>query len=332
MKSIYFFLILMLTLGLSTTSSAQDPCTSSETLPSWDGLIYSNGDGTGYIEILAPMGLFNIALDPIESRNLTLLQPQSLQGLPIPAFHPAGEALDAGFTAWAFSSSTAPIQIRQPIKAPRVASSILALQALDGCNRIQYIGFSPLPVELVDIGILTDGPAVQLTWSTSSETNNQGFKVLYRQQGGLEEWTESGWVAGAGTVSSPRNYTYSINDLAPGSYAFRLMQVDYDGSFVYSKEVETQVTLPATFLLSAPYPNPFNPTAQVDLAVGATQQIGVALYDLTGRQVLTVYDGLLHANTQRTLSLDASFLPSGTYLLRVQGESFSATRPLTLLK
>jgi len=44
-----------------------------------------------------------------------------------------------------------------------------------------------------------------------------------------------------------------------GTYSYRLKQIDRNGNFEYSKEVEAAVTMtPNTILLGQNYPNPFN--------------------------------------------------------------------------
>lgn len=84
--------------------------------------------------------------------------------------------------------------------------------------------------------------------------------------------------------------------------------------------------------LSAPVPNPTRDTAELALAVDVAQTVTVGVYDMTGRLVATVYDGAARPDTPVTLSVDASELPAGVYLVRVQGETFERSRMLTLTR
>jgi len=88
---------------------------------------------------------------------------------------------------------------------------------------------------------------------------------------------------------------------------------------------------PDGFVLEANYPNPFNPTTTLAFSLPSSQPVTLTVYDLTGRVVATLVDGLLSAGSH-TVTFRADHLPSGTYLYRLDAGPFSQTRRLTLLK
>jgi hypothetical protein len=186
-----------------------------------------------------------------------------------------------------------------------------------------------LPVELTAFSALADGSTALLTWQTASETNNAGFEVEYWTR---ETWQQLGFVEGMGTTNTPQSYAYRKSDLDPGRHVFRLRQVDYDGTFDYSPEVEVTIEVSGAYVLSDIFPNPFNPQATFTLAVGSEQRVRVAVYDLLGRQVALLHDSLLKAATAQRFTFDSAGLPSGTYLLYVSGNTFRETRTLVLAK
>ena len=186
-----------------------------------------------------------------------------------------------------------------------------------------------LPVELASFEAALDGNAAVLRWRTRSESDNAGFEVQVKQG---EAFEALGFVNGAGTTTEARSYEFRTESLAPGRYVFRLKQLDFDGTFVFSPEVEVTVETPGTYQLSEVYPNPFNPRASVTLAVAQAQEVTVALYDVQGRRVAVVHSGFLEADTQRTFTIDGSNLAGGVYVLQVKGTTFSAERMVTLLK
>ncbi len=52
--------------------------------------------------------------------------------------------------------------------------------------------------------------------------------------------------------------------LQHGTYKYRLKQIDFDGSFTYSNEIEVEVDFtPKEFVLYQNYPNPFNPSTTI---------------------------------------------------------------------
>lgn len=92
------------------------------------------------------------------------------------------------------------------------------------------------------------------------------------------------------------------------------------------------VDQPDNFVLSAAYPNPFNPQTTFSLGVEERQDVKVEVFNLLGRSVKVLFEGTMDADETRTFTFDAGDLPSGIYLYRVRGENFTATRQMTLLK
>ncbi len=189
-----------------------------------------------------------------------------------------------------------------------------------------------LPVELVSFDAQLDGQAAELRWETASETNNAGFEIQQFSTDGAATWEALGWVEGHGTTLEAQTYSYRVDFLAAGTYRFRLKQIDFDGTFEYSPEVEVAVGIPSAYHLSPAYPNPFNPETQFSLSVAQAQQVQVAVYDIMGRRVAMLYDGLIEAQTTRAMMFEAESLPSGLYLIRVLGERFVTSQTVTLVK
>ena len=186
-----------------------------------------------------------------------------------------------------------------------------------------------LPVEIGTFDALSDGADVTLAWTTTSEKQNAGFEVQHKVNDTFEAM---GFMEGAGTTSQPQTYSFRADDLAPGQHTFRLKQIDLDGSFHYSPTVATMIDLPGAYLLSAAYPNPFNPQTQFTLMVAQTQQVQVGVYDLLGRQVAQLHNGMLSSNEAHMFRFAGEHLTSGIYLIRAVGEQFATVRQVTLLK
>jgi len=141
-----------------------------------------------------------------------------------------------------------------------------------------------------------------------------------------------GWVEGHGTTLEAQRYSFQVEDLSPGRHVFRLKQVDFDGQFEYSPEIELSVELPEAFVVSKVYPNPFNPEASLSFGVRQEQAVRIELFNMLGQRVKVLYEGRPSAGTTKTLRIDGSDLNSGVYLLRVQGERFVDTQTITLVK
>lgn len=190
---------------------------------------------------------------------------------------------------------------------------------------------TPLPVELVAFTARASGFSVDLRWQTLSEQHNRGFEIEWQAAPALT-WTTLAQVPSQAEGAGGAAYAYTAEALVIGTHRFRLKQVDLDGRFTYSPQVEVEVTLPEGYQLSAVYPNPFNPQAQFTLALAATQPVEIALYDLLGRRVALLHQGELVGQKTHTFTVEGQALASGLYFLRVQGRSFQRVRSLTLLK
>jgi hypothetical protein len=203
-----------------------------------------------------------------------------------------------------------------------------------GVDNLTGFGFinalqATLPVELTTFNAVTDSDGVLLMWETASETNNAGFRVEQRSAGGAFE--PIAFVPGAGTTTETQTYQHRATGLTPGVYAFRLQQIDTDGTVHTSPEVEVALSLDTPFALSAAYPNPARSAVHLDLTVRRTQAVRAIVHDALGRHVRTLHNGPVNANEPLSLALQAETLPSGMYLIQVRGESFSATRRVTVV-
>ena len=197
-------------------------------------------------------------------------------------------------------------------------------------NRTFETTSTVLPVELTRFDAVADARAVLLTWETASETNNAGFEIEHRRDGGFRA---IGFVAGAGSTTESRHYRHPVEGLEPGRHVFRLKQVDFDGTFAYSPEVEVNVAMPAAFVLEPAYPNPFNPTTTLRFAVREARAVRVELYDAMGRLVNVLYSGVPASGETLSVHVDGGAMASGAYFVRLAGEGgIHAVQRILLVK
>jgi photosystem II stability/assembly factor-like uncharacterized protein len=79
------------------------------------------------------------------------------------------------------------------------------------------------------------------------------------------------------------------------------------------------------------YPNPFNPDAELRFALDRTERVTLAVYNLNGRRVETLTDGVLAAG-QHAFVWNAAQFASGIYFARLQTEHAASTTKLALLR
>jgi hypothetical protein len=88
--------------------------------------------------------------------------------------------------------------------------------------------------------------------------------------------------------------------------------------------------IPKEYALSV-YPNPFNPTTTLEIALPKAGMVHVNVYDIIGRLVTEVVSGELEAGFHK-VSFDATSLPSGLYFARISSRDFVMTKKLMLVK
>ncbi|MDZ7624523.1 MAG: T9SS type A sorting domain-containing protein [Ignavibacteriaceae bacterium] len=185
-----------------------------------------------------------------------------------------------------------------------------------------------VPVELVSFTGSVEGNDVILTWNTATEVNNQGFEVQRKTSG---EYERVGFVEGKGTTTEVQNYLFRDKDLLSGAYTYRLKQMDYDGSFAYSDEVEIEIEQPSVFYLGQNYPNPFNPSTNIKYSIPADGVVTLKVYDILGKEVSTLVNEYQQAGTFEVV-FDGSNLASGVYYYQLITGELNATKKLMLTK
>ena len=98
-----------------------------------------------------------------------------------------------------------------------------------------------------------------------------------------------------------------------------------------SIEQVSAAEIPSEISLIQNYPNPFNTVTTVEFDLDRAQNVTLTVHDVTGRQVAVLVDGRKTAGTYR-VQFDASNLPSGPFLCRLNTQTESLTRTMTLLK
>jgi hypothetical protein len=99
------------------------------------------------------------------------------------------------------------------------------------------------------------------------------------------------------------------------------------------------VAVPDGITLEQNYPNPFNPATVVQFSVYREARVRLAVYDLTGREVAVLVDGVVQPGVHAA-RWDASGMASGVYFYRLsagtgpdmQAGGETRTRRMTLVR
>lgn len=198
---------------------------------------------------------------------------------------------------------------------------------------LKYNDTTYIPVELTSLSIKVVDKNVLMNWTTATEINNKGFEIE-RSDVGLKrlEWKNIGFVEGNGTTTKINHYSFIDQNVLPGKYIYRLKQIDYDGSYKYSREIEVNVTSPTIFSLNQNFPNPFNPETSISFTIPEETNVSIKLYDITGREIRVLVNEKKQPGYY-TIKLKGGDLSSGVYFYRLTTSSgFTAVKKLILLK
>ena len=191
-----------------------------------------------------------------------------------------------------------------------------------------------VPVELLSFSSSVVDNGITLNWITATEINNSGFQIERRKTKNekSEVWENIGFVNGHGTTTEPKSYSFNDENLSAGKYQYRLKQIDFDGTFEYSNIVEVEILPPAKFSLYQNFPNPFNPSTNIQYALASRQFVTLKVFNSLGEEVETLVNEYQEAGAHSKLYIVNSALPSGVYYYQLKAGEFIQTRKMILLK
>ncbi len=214
-------------------------------------------------------------------------------------------------------------------------SSEFAACSRDGRVILFSGGVDVVPVELISFSATVQDGKVNLSWSTATETNNMGFQIERRnmQDEKSDSWNNAGFVKGNGTTTEIKSYYFVDENLSSGKYQYRIKQIDYDGSFEYSKiiEVNSDITI-SSFHLFQNYPNPFNSSTTINYQLPQKSLVNISLYDIKGEKISEFVNEEKEKGIYNTV-LENFKLSSGIYFVRmVTNTGYNAVIKITQLK
>jgi hypothetical protein len=144
-------------------------------------------------------------------------------------------------------------------------------------------------------------------------------------------------MPGFGTTTETKTYSFVDENVNTGTYKYRLKQIDFDGSFTYSNEIEVVVDFtPKEFVLYQNYPNPFNPKTVISYQLPVTGNVTLKVYDILGNEVATlvneekqpgIYEFEFNSHSDKGQNLS-----SGIYFYQLRAGNFTQVKKMILLR
>lgn len=186
--------------------------------------------------------------------------------------------------------------------------------------------FSPLPVELINFEVKALGNDAELKWTTANELYNRGFEI--EMQGENTDFQVVGFVPGNGSTSEFNSYDFTVPNLQPGVYYFRLRQLDENGGFQLSPI--RSVSFKGEILVEV-QPNPASEIAFFKMSLEKEMQVQLQLLDGFGRVVGVVADDRFSEGTFE-LAHNLDYLPAGVYYFRLIGDKLEGSGKFVVKK
>ncbi len=249
------------------------------------------------------------------------------------------KSTDDGST-WASFNNGMPTLAVFDMKYKEGTQILLAATHGRGCWTFDYGG--ALPIELASF-TAASGPVsgVHIAWKTLSEINNYGFEVQ-RSAAVADGFSTlpGGLVRGHGTTLAPQLYAFDDASAGPGTWYYRLKQIDLNGSIHFVEPVRAEAaagnvaaggSAPPEFALLQNHPNPFNPSTTIRFDLASDRDVSLKVYNALGQVVSELVSGHRPAG-RYSIVWDASGIASGVYFYRLEAGSFVQTKKLIVLR
>ena len=176
------------------------------------------------------------------------------------------------------------------------------------------------PVTVSSFDVAATPGNVFVAWESMDDSAE--FRLLRVADGAS---TEIPFVADQG------RYTAS-DAVSEGAYTYQLHgRLAGEGwMLLRSENVQVDAALLRT-AIAGNYPNPFNPKTDIRFTVAETGVVRLGVFDLQGRLVEILYEGVKEAGSH-SVDWDAASQSSGIYFVQIQGAGVSHSKKIVLTK
>ena len=206
---------------------------------------------------------------------------------------------------------------------------------VDGIRVADSWAQAPLPVELTSFTASLLNNKVKLNWSTATESQNFGWDIerasINSESNLMSVWEKVGFISGAGNSNSPKQYFFIDNSALYGMYAYRLRQIDNNGTTSLSNELKIFVGHQPQVYDIKTFPNPMNPASKIRYAIPQDGFVNISVYDITGKLVRTLVNEDKQSGVYE-ISFDGGNLASGLYLAVLRANEMTITQKIQLIK
>lgn len=212
-----------------------------------------------------------------------------------------------------------------------------------------YTGLPADPISVGDTwsGFLDSPTSEKVTAKSTAELFGKTYpsiEIIISTPEGyamVKKWHLEGvGLLGAESLVSGFNYYSRLDSFTiVGGTGYMPMAVGNRWHWIISDQpiiTGVAATAPQAFVLHPASPNPFNPSTVIRYEIPATSHVRLAVYDVLGREVTVLREGMLSAgsysNTWNGRDRSGAIAGSGVYLYRLQAGTLAASGKVLFLR
>ena len=125
--------------------------------------------------------------------------------------------------------------------------------------------------------------------------------------------------------------TASMADSANNTYGYGIVNAGNAIHHEVTTSLDDQELFPKNYNLIKAYPNPFNPSINIEIKIGSSQDLEVDVYSYDGSYISNIFNSKTIGNVQK-LKWEPSKLASGIYIIRARYNGNFVYKKVTYIK
>ena len=213
-------------------------------------------------------------------------------------------------------------------------------------NATNANGKSSTTTTVLTVGINTPPVFTKALKDSTVKVHNVAVPVVFQYAANDVDGDQFTYtlVSGKGSISATGLYTWTPVAADKGTTnTVKVRITDINNPLIYTETsavltVENVITsvesidgVPTTFALAQNYPNPFNPSTTIQFSIPKSSNVKITVFNILGEEISTLVNSFMNAGNYK-VTFNASNLPSGMYLYRIQSENFTQVKKMLLTK
>jgi len=153
---------------------------------------------------------------------------------------------------------------------------------------------------------------------------------IYEAMSGLESTLGKG-SSSSNLAKVSENYNRVLDEYASSDAASTLREL-----LGIINDPEGAISLPRSYKIGTPYPNPFNPTTTIEYELPEFTNVNITIFDILGREIwnreILSQEPGIYSQKWNGMNHEGRSVSSGIYLISFQTKNFHATQKVLLIR